>query len=79
MPPALQEIKDWIIKRHPEVNDIPADLDLIETRLIDSLTFVELVFLVEQLSGQTIDMEGIDADDFRTLAAIESHFLAPVA
>lgn len=70
----LQQVKDWILKRHPDREDIPRDLDLIENRLIDSLSFVEFVFMLEQLSGQTIEMETLEVDAIRTLDAIETHF-----
>ncbi len=74
----LQQLKDWILKRHPERDDIPADYDLIENRLIDSLTFVEFVFLLEQVSGRSIDTETLNVDDFRKLEVIDERFLSPV-
>ncbi|MCZ4102295.1 acyl carrier protein [Streptomyces sp. So13.3] len=74
----LQQIKDWILKRHPEREDIPGDLDLIENRLIDSLTFVEFLFLLEQLSGRSIDMDAIDIEDVRCLDVIHERYLLPV-
>jgi acyl carrier protein len=72
----VQQVKEWILKRHPEREDIAADLDLIDNRLVDSLSFVEFTFLLEQLSGQTIDMENIDVEDFRNLKNIEQRFFA---
>jgi acyl carrier protein len=74
MPTPLQQVKDWILKRHPEREDIPADLDLIDNRLIDSLSFVEFVFLIEQLSGRSIPMDSIDVEDFRYLKVVEERF-----
>jgi acyl carrier protein len=76
VPTPIQQVKDWILKRHPEREDIPADLDLIENRLIDSLSFVEFVFLIEQLSGRSIPMDGIDVEEFRYLKVIDERFLA---
>ncbi|MEU7488204.1 acyl carrier protein [Streptomyces sp. NPDC042319] len=70
----LQQVKDWILKRHPEREDIPGDLDLIENRLIDSLSFVEFVFLLEQQCGRSIEMETLEVDAIRTLDAIEANF-----
>ncbi|MBA0053173.1 4'-phosphopantetheinyl transferase superfamily protein [Streptomyces sp. AJS327] len=70
-----RQIRDWLLARHPERTDIDPELDLIENRLIDSLSFVEFVFLLEQLSGQSIEMETLDVDSIRTLAAIERSFL----
>lgn len=74
MSDGLQQVRDWILKRHPEREDIAPDLDLIENRLIDSLSFVEFVFLLEQLSGRTIEMETLEVDAIRTLGAIDSNF-----
>ncbi|WP_225098624.1 acyl carrier protein [Streptomyces sp. CoH27] len=78
MQASVQQVKDWILKRHPEREDIPADLDLIDNRLIDSLSFVEFVFLIEQLSGRAIPMDAVDVDDFRHLKVIEERFFTPV-
>ncbi|UYQ60610.1 4'-phosphopantetheinyl transferase superfamily protein [Streptomyces peucetius] len=74
MSAGLQQVKDWILKRHQDREDIASDLDLIENRLIDSLSFVEFVFLLEQQSGRTIEMETLEVDAIRTLAAIEDNF-----
>lgn len=57
MADGIQQIKDWILKRHPDRDDIPAELDLIEHRLIDSLSFVEFVFHLEQISGRPIEID----------------------
>lgn len=74
MSDGLQQVKNWLLARHTERDDIAPDLDLIENRLIDSLSFVEFVFLLEQQSGRSIQMEALEVDEIRTLAAIESHF-----
>ncbi|MFF2806299.1 acyl carrier protein [Streptomyces sp. NPDC058000] len=70
----IQQVKDWILKRHPDREDVPGDLDLIENRLIDSLSFVEFVFLLEQQCGKSIEMETLEVDAIRTLDAIEANF-----
>jgi len=74
MTEGLDQVKAWILKRHPDRDDVAPDLDLIENRLIDSLSFVEFVFLLEQVSGRTIDMETLEVDSIRTLDAIERTF-----
>lgn len=51
-----------------EVDD--AGTDLIDTGLLDSLTFVELLFQIEQSMGVQVDIEEIDLDDLRTVAKI---------
>ncbi|MGW1642796.1 4'-phosphopantetheinyl transferase superfamily protein [Streptomyces lavendulae] len=79
MSEGLQLVKNWLLARHEELDDIAPDLDLIENRLIDSLSFVEFVFLLEQHSGRSIQMETLEVDEIRTLAAIETHFFAAQA
>jgi acyl carrier protein len=74
MEEALEPVTAWLLARNPEAGEIPADLDLIENRLIDSLSFVEFVFLLEQESGTAIQMETLEVDSIRTLGAIEQHF-----
>ncbi|CAL9569513.1 MULTISPECIES: acyl carrier protein [Streptomyces] len=74
MTDGLDQVKAWIVKRHPDRDDIAPDLDLIENRLIDSLSFVEFVFLLEQVSGRSIDMDTLEVDSIRTLEAIDRTF-----
>ncbi len=73
---SIQEIRDWILSKHPDLTAVDMSEDLIESRLIDSLSFVEFTFVIESASGVTIDMEKIDIDDFRTLTAVEKAFFA---
>lgn len=70
----LAEIKKWILSRHPEVSDIEPDFDLLDNRLVDSLSFVEFVLTIEELSGRAVDMNSIEIDHFRTLNSIGSQF-----
>ena len=70
----LGSVIQWILHKHPERSVIDPSEDLIVNRLIDSLAFVEFVFLIEQESGTSIDVENIDLEQFRTLNAIEMAF-----
>jgi acyl carrier protein len=72
----LPSITQWILDKHPERTSIDPEEDLIVNRLIDSLSFVEFVFLIEQESGASIDIENIDLEQFRTLGAIEKAYFA---
>jgi acyl carrier protein len=74
--PHLEQVSQWIQARHPEVAEIEPDLDLIDSRLIDSLGFLEFISLIERLTGTPIDVETLDIDDFRSLASIERAFFA---
>lgn len=72
----IAEIHEWILSRHPQRDSIAPDENLIESRLVDSLSFVELVYTIESASGMEIDFENIDVKDFQTLSAIEKAFFA---
>jgi acyl carrier protein len=72
----IDVIREWILGRHEGRTDVAADEDLIENRLVDSLSFVEFVFLIEETAGVEIDLDTLDINDVRTLDAIEKHFLA---
>ncbi|MBV1948978.1 acyl carrier protein [Streptomyces sp. BV129] len=71
----MTKILTFIHQRNPEVGELKLDDDLIDRRAVDSLAFVEFLYLLEELSGETIDPEEIDVEDFRTLRAIDKRFL----
>ncbi|MFI6403206.1 acyl carrier protein [Streptomyces sp. NPDC050548] len=70
----IQEVRKFILGRNPKLGQVSEDLDLIDSRAINSLAFVEFIFLLEELAGEPIDPEDVDLDDFRTLGAIEARF-----
>ncbi|MEV7807461.1 acyl carrier protein [Microbispora sp. NPDC088329] len=70
----MQAVRAFILGRNPKLGEVPDDLDLIDSRAINSLAFVEFIFLLEELTGEPIDPEELDLDDFRTLAAIQARF-----
>ena len=70
----IDEVRSWIMSRHPDRHAIDAEEDLIESRLVDSLSFVELVYVIENATGVEIDFDSIDVQDFQTLSAIEKAF-----
>jgi len=73
----VDELLTWFKEKDPEHNvSIPRDVDLIETRLIDSLNFLEFVILLERVSGKSVDLSSLNVDDFRTLERIETGFLS---
>lgn len=72
----IAKILDFIHQRNPEAGELGPDDDLIDRRAVDSLAFVEFLYLLEELSGETIDPEELDLEDFRTLRAIDKRFLS---
>jgi methoxymalonate biosynthesis acyl carrier protein len=51
--------------------EVPSpDTDLIDTGLVDSLTFVEFLAQLEQEFGVHVSLDDLDLNHFRTLAGI---------
>jgi acyl carrier protein len=73
---AITSIREWIAEKNPNVGFVDLDIDLIETRTIDSLQFAEFVFLLEEITGRPIDLADVNLDAFRSLRSITAHFLA---
>ncbi|MFF3750929.1 acyl carrier protein [Streptomyces sp. NPDC002018] len=72
----IDKVRDWILGRHADRTELAADVNIIENRLVDSLSFVELVYAIEDASGAEIDFDAIDIEDFQSLATIEKAFFA---
>jgi acyl carrier protein len=70
----MQAVREFILGRNPKLEQLTDDLDLIDSRAINSLAFVEFLFLLEELTGESIDPEELDLDDFRTLKTVEVRF-----
>ncbi|MGW8357703.1 acyl carrier protein [Streptomyces wedmorensis] len=75
MDDVIKPVVDWLRERNPTVEEIPEDLDLIESRLIDSLGFMEFILLLEDLIGRELQLDRIDVDQFRTLRSLKDTFL----
>ncbi|MFD0772487.1 phosphopantetheine-binding protein [Streptomonospora algeriensis] len=73
---ALESVTEWILSKNPERETIGMDEDLIENRLVDSLSFVEFIFTIEQASGTEVPMETLDLELLRTLDSISKNFFA---
>ena len=77
---AIDRVKSWLRERKPNLlSDGGAledpDLDLIESRIVDSLSFVEFVFFLEELAGRQLDTDPEHMASFRTLRAIQRDIL----
>lgn len=71
----LARVKEWVLAANPGVDDITPDEDLIDTRLVDSLRFLELLALLEELTGQDMTAAGRDLRRFRSLRSIDEEIL----
>jgi acyl carrier protein len=72
----IAAVRNWLLSRAPGLDSIDPDEDLVSGRLVDSLSFVEFLFTVEEASGVEIDRDSVDLADFRTLGAIERKFFS---
>jgi acyl carrier protein len=72
----IDRVRAWILGRHPDRTELADEVNIIDTRLVDSLSFVELVYTIEEASGAEIDFDSIDVEDFQSLATIRKAFFA---
>ncbi|MEV6025284.1 phosphopantetheine-binding protein [Streptomyces sp. NPDC052036] len=68
------EVLNWFLDQNPDLDEVDPDLDLFDTRLLNSLSLIEFVVIIEKASGRTIDRRNLRTDDFRTLRRIEECF-----
>lgn len=71
-------VKGWFKTRNPglELEALADDTDLIESRILDSLQFIEFLLFIEEVSGRPVDFQAITLDDFRTISAVHERLLA---
>lgn len=72
---AVQKLMDWLREKKPEIGSIDPDDDLMNKRILDSLQFVNFLFMIEQVRGRPIPQEKVVPDNFTTLRSIEANFL----
>ena len=75
---ALDELKDWIIGRKSGLKDVGLDDDLIDTRLVDSVGFVEYIMLIEEVGDCEIAVDAGVIEKVRTLRGVLNHFLVDI-
>lgn len=66
----IEQLRHWLESRNKEGVEITDDLDLIEARLVDSLSFVEFIYIISEANGQEVDPENLDLEKLKTLRAI---------
>jgi len=70
----IEAIRQWIVDRNPGLEWIDDDADLIEARWVDSLSFVEFIYLIGEVTGKEIDADSIELDHLRSLDAIRRNY-----
>jgi acyl carrier protein len=58
----------------PDGDTIGPHEDLVDTGVLNSMHFVELLYLIEAELGAEISMDDVTTDDFRTIANIQARF-----
>jgi acyl carrier protein len=71
----MDQIKAWLLAKKPEIDDIDPDFDIIENRVIDSLSFTEFILFLEEVSGREVQIYTESVDAFRTLRSIQENIL----
>lgn len=68
------ELIDWVLLKKKLTQPIPADQDLVESGVLDSLFFVEYVLMIEELSGIEVEVGADLLEKTRTLGLVKQHF-----
>lgn len=66
----IQDVVVQIFRDKLEVEVPSSATDLLETGILDSLKFVDLLYSLEQEFGVIISMELLEVEQFRTIAEI---------
>jgi acyl carrier protein len=69
----------YLLKKRPDLESIDPELDLIENRILDSLGFVNFLYVLEEQTGQEILLEHVTPEDFRTINRIRARFFDDAA
>ncbi len=76
----IDEVKKWLLRERPDIKEIGLDTDLIDNRILDSVTFINFVYFMEELTGKRIPLaSGTAASSLRTLRMIQTNFLGGVS
>lgn len=67
-------ITTFLRSKCPDCDTIGPDEDLVDTGVLNSMHFVELLYLIEAELGAEISMDDVTTDDFRTIANIQARF-----
>ena len=73
---ASEALVDWIYENQKHAEKQPVDVftDLHEGAVLDSFKMMLLIDLIEQFSGQEIDLRDISAEKTRTVNEILNHY-----
>jgi acyl carrier protein len=70
----IDRLREWIAEHNPDAGPVGDDDDLIDTRILDSFKFMRFIYFIEEVFEREVKLDESVAKNFRTLAAICSHF-----
>ncbi|MBI2789857.1 MAG: acyl carrier protein [Elusimicrobia bacterium] len=72
----IGEVRRWLLRERPDIKEIGLDTDLIDDRVLDSVTFINFVYFMQELTGRRIPLaSGTAVNSLRTLRRIQTNFL----
>ncbi len=66
----VQRLLEWVKERNTEITGLTIDTDLAESGAVDSMGFVGLMALLEELGGKNLDTILMNPENFRTIRSI---------
>ena len=72
-------ITAFLHSKCPDSGPIGEDEDLVLTGVLNSMHFVELLYLIEAELNTEISLDDVSTDDFRTIADIRARFFGQAA
>lgn len=66
----IEFISDDVERSGIKIEDIQDDFDLLQSGLIDSFKFIDLISIVEERSDIEIDLAELDAEGFSTISGL---------
>jgi len=72
--PDLTFVVEYLGRQRPLPPDFDLDFDLIDNRILDSLSFVNFLYEIEERTGAEVDVRTVAPDDFRTVRNILATF-----
>lgn len=72
--PDIEQLRNWIAENTTAARIVDDDEDLFESHALDSLSFVQFIYFLEEVFDIEIVLDENIADNFRSLSAICRYF-----
>ena len=72
----FDDLRAWLMRANPDVTvaQLASDMDIVDSRVLESLQVVEFILFLEQRSGRSILAEDLNPNKLRTLRSIYESF-----